>query len=84
MTFKEALVALLAKYPQAGISPSVRTGSGFDRAAKIAFAKGKNGTYSGRDADGTEVLLYYNDTADVIACTELEPDVEPGVEADVG
>jgi hypothetical protein len=28
------------------------------------------------DADGTEVLVYFNDDARVIACTEIEPDGE--------
>jgi hypothetical protein len=32
--------------------------------------------YVARDTDGTEVLVYFNDDAKVIACTEIEPDTE--------
>ena len=72
MTFAEVLTELRAKYPKADLSPSVQRGSGFDRAIKLTFKKEKGFTFVGRDADGTEVMLYYNDTAGVIACTEIE------------
>jgi hypothetical protein len=74
MTFEEALAALRAKHPKADLSPSVKRGRAADRAARVDFTKGKGGVYVGRDADGTEVLVYFNDDAKVIACTEIEPD----------
>jgi hypothetical protein len=46
----------------------------------VAFKKDKNGVYAGKDADSTEVLLYFNDTANVISCTEIEPDLGPDEE----
>lgn len=72
MTFAEALAELRAKHPTADLSPSVQRGSGFDRAARVAFKKEKGFTFVGRDADGTEVVVYFNDTAGVLACTEVE------------
>lgn len=76
MKFEEAVAELRAKYPKADLSPSVRRGTGFDRATRLTFARGKGGLYAGHDADGTEVLVYYNDDARVIACTEIEPDID--------
>jgi hypothetical protein len=75
MTFGEAVAELRAKYPKADLSPSVKHGKAFTRAAHVDFQKDK-GVYVGRDADGTEVLVYFNDDARVIACTEIEPDEE--------
>ena len=40
----------------------------------------RNGVYAGKDAEGTEVLVYFNDTANVISCTEMEPDLGPDEE----
>lgn len=77
MTFAEAVAELWAKHPKAELSPSVRRGTAFRRAARVTFKQGKDGMYSGRDADGTEVLLYFNDTANVISCTEIEADLGP-------
>jgi hypothetical protein len=54
----------------------VKRGKAFTRAARVDFKKDKDGMYVARDADGTEVLLYFNDDAKVIACTEIEPDDE--------
>lgn len=76
MTFTEAVTELWAKYPKAELSPSVKRGRAFTRAARVDFPKDKGGVYVGRDTDGTEVLVYYNDDARVIACTEIEPDEE--------
>lgn len=76
MTFAEAVAELWAKHPKADLSPSVKRGKAFSRAARIDFKKDKGGVYSGKDADGTEVLVYFNDDARVIACTEIEPDDE--------
>ncbi len=80
MTFTEAVAALWAEHPKAELSPSVRRGKAFERAferaARVDFKKDKGGLYVGRDADGTEVLVYFNDDAKVIACTEIEPDDE--------
>jgi hypothetical protein len=76
MTFTEAVAALWAEHPKAELSPSVRRGQAFERAARVDFKKDKGGLYVGRDADGTEVLVYFNDDAKVIACTEIEPDDE--------
>ncbi|WP_439620683.1 hypothetical protein [Gemmata sp.] len=76
MTFTEAVAELWAKHPKAELSPSVKRGSAFTRAARLQFEKDEGGLYVGRDADGTEVLVYFNDDARVIACTEIEPDDE--------
>lgn len=76
MTFVEVLVELQGKHPKADMSPSVKRGSAAGRAVRIDFKKGKGGVYAGRDADGTEVLVYFNDDAKVIACTEIESDDE--------
>ncbi|HEX4609810.1 MAG TPA: hypothetical protein VH092_16545 [Urbifossiella sp.] len=77
MTFTEAVAGLWAKHPKAELSPSVKHGPAFTRAARVTFKLDKGGMYSGRDADGTEVLLYFNDTANVISCTEIESDLDP-------
>jgi hypothetical protein len=74
MTFEEVLAELRAKHPKADLSPSVKRGKAATRAARVDFKKDKGGVYAGRDADGTEVLVYFNDDAKVIACTEIEPD----------
>ena len=76
MTFGEALAELRAKHPKADLSPSTRRGRAAERAARVDFQKGKGGVYAGRDADGTEVLVYFNGDAKVIACTEIEPDAK--------
>jgi len=76
MTFTEAVAELWAQHPKAELSPSVRRGQAFARAARVDFMKDKGGLYVGRDTDGTEVLVYFNDDARVIACTEIEPDDE--------
>ena len=80
MTFTKAVAALWAKHPKADLSPSVKRGTAFERAARVKFKAGKGGVYAGKDADGTEVLVYFNDTANVISCTEMEPDLGPDVE----
>ena len=80
MTFAEAVAALWAKHPKAELSPSVKRGTGFERAARITFKADKNGVYAGKDADGTEVLLYFNDTANVLSLTEIESDLGPDEE----
>ncbi len=74
MTFTEAVAELWAKHPKAELSPSVKRGKAFTRAARVDFKKDKSGVYVGRDTDETEVLVYFNDDAKVIACTEIEPD----------
>jgi hypothetical protein len=76
MTFEEVLTQLRAKHPKADLSPSITTGKTVDRAARVVFKKERGGMYAGRDADGTEVLVYFNDNDNVIACTEIEPDDE--------
>ena len=76
MTFTEAVAELWAKHPKADLSPSVKRGQAFTRAARVDFKKDKGGVYVARDTDGTEVLVYFNDDARVIACTEIEPDGE--------
>jgi hypothetical protein len=76
MTFTEAVAELWAKYPKAELSPSARQGKAFARAAQVDFKKDKGGVYVGLDTDGTEVLVYFNDDANMIACTEIEPDDE--------
>jgi hypothetical protein len=80
MTFVEAMKELLAKHPKAELSPSVKMGSAANRAVQVKFKKEKGGMYAGRDADGTEVMVYYDDTARVISCTELESDFGPDEE----
>jgi hypothetical protein len=80
MTFAEAVAELWAKHPKAELSPSVKHGSAFTRAARVAFKLDKGGVYSGKDADGTEVLLYFNDNANVISLTEIESDLGPDEE----
>ena len=74
MTFAETVAELRAKFPNADLSPSATQGPCFNRANRVGFKKDKGGMYSGRDTDGTEVLVYYNDTADLICCTEIESD----------
>lgn len=80
MTFLEAVAELMAKHPEADVSPSVKRGKAASRAARVDFKKDKRGVYAGRDTDGTEVLVYFNDTARVIACTEIESDDGPDEE----
>ena len=80
MTFAEAVAELWGKHPKAELSPSVKHGTAFSRAARIKFKRDKGGMYSGRDTDGTEVLVYFNDTANVISCTEIESDLGPDEE----
>ena len=80
MTFAEAVAELWAKHPKAELSPSVKRGTAFSRAARVTFKQDKGGMYSGQDADGTEVLVYFNDTANVISCTEIEADLGPDEE----
>ena len=76
MTFAEAVAELWAKHPKADLSPSVKRGKAFTRAARVDFKKDRGGVYVRRDADGTEVLVYFNDDARAIACTKIEPDEE--------
>lgn len=80
MTFEEAVAELVTKYPKADVSPSVKRGKAATRAAKVDFKKDRGGMYGGRDTDGTEVLVYFNDNADVIACTEIESFDDPDEE----
>ncbi len=80
MTFTKAVAALWARHPKADLSPSVKRGTAFERAARVTFKPDKGGVYAGKDSDGTEVLLYFNDTANVISCTEMEPDLGPDEE----
>jgi hypothetical protein len=77
MTFAEAVAVLGAKHPKADLSPSVKRGTAFSRAVRLTFEQDKNGVFWGRDSDGTEVLVYFNDTANVISCTEIEADLGP-------
>lgn len=72
MTFEEAVAELRNKFPDAGLSPSAARGRAAELAAGLRFKKDRGGMYAGRDADGTEVLVYHNDTADLICCTEVE------------
>jgi hypothetical protein len=76
MTFVEAVEELKAKHPTADLSPSVKHGKAASRAARVDFKKARGGMYAACDADGTEVLVYFNDDARVIACTEIEPDTQ--------
>jgi hypothetical protein len=80
MTFAEAVTELWARHPKAELSPSAKRGTAFTRAARLDFKLAKGGVYAGKDGDGTEVLLYFNDTANVISCTEIEPDLGPDEE----
>jgi hypothetical protein len=81
MTFQEAVAELRARYKKAGLSPSVVRGECFSRAGRIDFQKGRGWTYAGKDADGTEVVVSYNDTEKTICCTEVgrcdRPDAVP-------
>lgn len=74
MTFAEAVAELKGKFRKADMSPSALRGPSVVRAARIDFKKGKGGVYAGQDADGTEVLVYYNDSEHCICCTEVGPD----------
>ena len=76
MTFAEAVAELKGKFPAAALSPSALVGQSVRRATGLRFKKDRGGMFAGMDADGTEVLVYYNDDARVIACTEIEPDEE--------
>ncbi len=77
MTFSDAVAELMGKFPDAGLSPSAARGRGVERAAGLSFKKDRGGVFAGKDADGTEVLVYYNDTADLICCTEIESFDDP-------
>ncbi|HVK12704.1 MAG TPA: hypothetical protein VM597_28395 [Gemmataceae bacterium] len=72
MTFREAVAELRAKHPKADLSPAVVRGECSERAAGTAFTKGRGGVYAGKTANGTEVLIYYNDTEHRICCTEID------------
>jgi hypothetical protein len=74
MTFEEVVTELRGKFPKADVSAAATRGETAQRAAGLSFKRDKGGLYAGKDADGTEVLVYYNDTADLICCTEIEPD----------
>lgn len=74
MTYRQAVGELKAKFPKADMSPAVMFGESVRRAANVTFAKHKGGVYAGKDTDGTEVLVYFNDTANLICCTEIGPD----------
>jgi hypothetical protein len=74
MTFEEVVKELKVKHPNAEMSPAAMRGESARRAARLQFTRGKGGLYSGNDADGTEVLVYFNDTANLICCTEIESD----------
>lgn len=74
MTFAETVAELRGKFPKAEMSPATLSGACAHRAVALDFKKGKGGVYAGTDADGTEVLVYFNDTANLICCTEIEPD----------
>jgi hypothetical protein len=76
MTFREALAELRAKHPKADLSPSVVRGECSERAAGIDFSEGRGGVYAGKAEDGSEVLIYYNDTEHRICCTEVDFDEE--------
>ncbi|QEL18889.1 hypothetical protein [Limnoglobus roseus] len=76
MRFQEAVAELRAKFPNAALSPSVVQGESVNRAVRIDFKKGKNWMFAGRDGDGTEVMVYFNDNERVISCTEIEPYAE--------
>lgn len=78
MTYREAVGELRAKFPKADMSPNATFGESVRRAANVTFAKHKGGVYAGKDTDGTEVLVYFNDTANLICCTEIEPDRDDG------
>ena len=80
MTFEEAVAELVAKHPKADVSPSVKRGKAASRSVRVDFQKDKAGMYAGRDADGTEVLVYFNDNAHVISCTEIESFDDPDEE----
>lgn len=74
MTYRQAVGELKAKFPKADMSPAVVFGESARRAANVTFAKHRGGVYAGKDTDGTEVLVYFNDTANLICCTEIGPD----------
>jgi len=76
MTFREAVAELRVKYPKADLSPSVVCGECSRRAAGIDFTRGRGGVYAGEDRDGSEVLVYYNETEHRICCTEIAFDEE--------
>jgi len=80
MTVVEAVAEIMKKHPKAEVSPSVKRGKAATRAARVDFKKDKGGMYAGTDTDGTQVLVYFNDNAGVIACVELEPDLGPDEE----
>ena len=80
MKFVETVAELMARFSDANLSPAATRGQCFERASRVCFKKDKGGMYSGRDADGTEALLYFNDTANVISRTEMEPDLGPDEE----
>lgn len=61
---------------ETGLRITVKHGRAFARAARVTFKKDRGGIYVRRDTDGTEVLVYFNDDAKVIACTEIEADEE--------
>lgn len=74
MTYREAVGELKAKFPKADMSPTVMFGESVRRAANVTFSRHKGGVYAGKAADGMEVLVYFNDTANLICCTEIGPD----------
>lgn len=76
MTFEEVVVELRGKFPKAEVSSDATRGETARRAAKLNFKRDKGDVYAGKDTDGTEVVVYYNDTADRICCTEIEPDTD--------
>lgn len=74
MTFEEVVAELQGKFPKAKMSLAAAHGEGSKRATGLKFKRDKGGIFSGKAADGTEILVYYNDTANLICCTEIESD----------
>lgn len=74
MSFADAVAALKQKHSKADVNPTVLHGPCASRAAKIDFQRGKGDVYAGMDADGVEVLVYFNENGNCICCTEVEPD----------
>lgn len=77
MTFEQAVAELRNRHPKAELSLAAKHGEEARRAAGLRFKRDRGGVYAGRDADGTEVLVYFNDTANLIACTAIEADPDP-------
>lgn len=66
MTFPQAVAELRTRFPRAAVGPTAIGGECYNRAVGVEFAKSKNWLYLGRDAQGRQLMVYYNESEHLI------------------